>query len=87
MRLRALKQVTYANVTRGPGDHFDASDEDAKILIGFGQAVAVAPPPPAAPEKSAAPEPPDPAKTLFEQPADEPPRKRTYKRRDLTAEQ
>lgn len=38
MQLIATKEVKYANVVRKPGDRFEASSEDARLLKGFGKA-------------------------------------------------
>jgi hypothetical protein len=92
MRLIAVMEVFYASRTRNPGDAFEASEQDARILVGLGKAVApVVETLPAEPVKAPEPIPPpliardDPP--LFEEAADPAPKKRTYKRRDLTAEQ
>jgi hypothetical protein len=93
MRLIAVMEVFYASRTRNPGDPFDASEQDARILVGLGKAVApVVEMPPPEPAKASEPAPPpsiardDPP--LFEEPAEkEPPKRRTYKRRDLVAEE
>jgi hypothetical protein len=93
MRLIAVTEVFYASRTRNPGDAFEASEQDARILVGLGKAVApVVETLPAEPAKASEPVPPplmardDPP--LFEGPAEkEPPKRRTYKRRDLVAEE
>jgi hypothetical protein len=93
MRLIAVMEVFYASRTRNPGDAFEASEQDARILVGLGKAVApvVETPPP--PEPANAPEPVPPPSIarddppLFKETADPAPKKRTYKRRDLVAEE
>jgi hypothetical protein len=92
MRLIAVMEVFYASRTRNPGDAFEASEQDARILVGLGKAVAPVVDTPPEPAKASEPVPPpliardDPP--LFEEPAEkEAPRKRTYKRRDLVAEE
>jgi hypothetical protein len=93
MRLIAVTEVYYASRTRNPGDPFEASEQDARILVGLGKAVApvVDAPPPPQPAKASEPAPAavvahDDASPSNEQAEKEAPKKRTYKRRDLTAE-
>jgi hypothetical protein len=97
MKLIAVMEVFYASRTRNPGDPFEASEQDARILVGLGKAVAPVVDTPPQPAKASGPVPPpliardDPP--LFEEPAEketaeeERPKKRTYKRRDLVAEE
>lgn len=72
VRLVARSKFPYANRALHPGDEFDASDQDAMILVGAGSAVR------ADPELTS---PPD-------APAEEqlPARRRKYRRRDMVAE-
>jgi hypothetical protein len=90
--LIAVMEVFYASRTRNPGDAFEASEQDARILVGLGKAVApVVDTPTPEPVKASEPVPPpliardDPP--LFEESAEPAPKKRTYKRRDLVAEE
>jgi hypothetical protein len=92
MRLIAVMEVFYASRTRNPGDAFEASEQDARILVGLGKAVAPVVDTPPEPAKASEPIPPavvaqDDASLFNESAEKEPPRKRTYKRRDLVAEE
>lgn len=89
MRLVAIQEVYYASRTRRPGDEFEASEQDGRILKGIGKAkdapkieteTMKAPPPPPAPASKQT-QPPIPMQS-----GDVPPRKRIYRRRDMIAE-
>jgi hypothetical protein len=95
-KLVALREVYYASKTHYVGDAFEASDQDATILVGLGKtryedAPPIAPQPPLQTralqaEATPAAQP----MTTTQQSALVPPapvrKKRTYKRRDMRAE-
>jgi len=81
MQIVAITDVFYANRTHHPGDVFDADDEHARMLIGWGK---VKPPDNRAmvpkqetPKKK---DPPPPARRIPN------PRRKRYLRRDMVAE-
>lgn len=41
VKLRATREVYYASKTRNTGDEFDASESDARLLVGLEKAVLV----------------------------------------------
>ena len=57
MQVTALKEIRYAGENRHPGERFEVSDKDAKILVAIGKvALYIAPAPKAKPvEKKAVP--------------------------------
>lgn len=100
MRLRATREVYYQSKTRNVGDEFNATDQDARILIGIGKAMEVVLPiiEPAKPAVAAPVE----ATKVMEATADAPPSppakepviaddesrpKRRYMRRDMQAKE
>jgi len=80
-RLIATKEVKYAGVVRKVGDTFDAGDEDARKLIGWGKAANATGQAPAYSNKAES------SEGLFNG-ADESPAKskRQYRRRDMVSE-
>jgi hypothetical protein len=89
--LEALKEIFYGRVTYQPGDKFESSEKDAKVLAAVGKAKAVeAPKPAAAPEEVQPPQEPQPQaeqKEAEPAPLAEPaPAPMTYRRRDMQAE-
>lgn len=96
IRLRATREVYYASKTRNTGDEFEASESDAKLLVGIGKAEYV--------QEEKKPEPPKQLETralkaeepsdIDEKPAPEEPeaevtprRGRRYMRRDMQAKE
>lgn len=69
MRLVAVQEFPYGGRNLKPGDPFEASDEDARILKGVGKARGEGE-----------------EKSQEKTDVTEPRKKRTYKRRDLRAE-
>jgi len=81
MKMIATKSFTYAGKPRKPGDEFDVTGRDVRLLSAVGRAKPAPPPPPPKPVKR---------DTVAEEPAAQPdeakPRKGRYRRRDMKAE-
>lgn len=87
--MTTLKPHRYASRSLVPGDEFEASGRDARILAALGRARLVEPPsaPAGEPTQPADAEQRSEDAPPAEPPADEAPKpKRKYKRRDMTAE-